>query len=53
MFEAAARAGLAGEGIARGKAGVRSNKQGSGRVRQTGTVEVPQEAFLAVLKVER
>jgi GTP-binding protein LepA len=53
MFETAFQTALAGEGIARETVGVLSKKEGKRRMKQMGTVEVPQEAFLAVLKVER
>jgi len=53
MFETAFQTALAGEGIARETMGALSKKHGKRCMKQIGTVEVPQEAFLTVLKVER
>jgi translation elongation factor EF-4 len=53
VFEVALQTVLVAEGIARKTVGALSSQQGKRHMKQTGTVEVPQEAFLAVLKVER
>jgi translation elongation factor EF-4 len=53
LFVTALQAASAGRGTGREARGAGSEKQGARRMKQTGTVEVPREAILAVLKVER